>query len=147
MDDVVAAVFKASYNGKKLDDTELNLQSTLLEGMLKASGLAELKGNGSSKSLAEEPADFVEFMSQSLVPSIPCSFDSSCSAMQSEDARSFFRLALGDSPLPANELKPLMVRELKKIRDLYRRCSVSAPDVASREYYSYQLRVLDSMLK
>lgn len=147
MDDVVAAVFKASYNGKKLDDTELNLQSTLLEGMLKASGLAELKGNGSSKSLAEEPADFVEFMAQSLVPSIPCSFDSSCSAMQSEDDCSFFRLALGDSPLPANELKPLMVRELKKIRDLYRRCSVSAPDVASREYYSYQLRVLDSMLK
>ncbi len=148
MDDVVASVFSASYSGKKLDDTERNLQSTLLDGMLKASGLAELRGNGygDKKGLAE-PDYFVDFMAQNLVPSIPCSFDCSRYAAIPEDARSFFRLALGDGPLSPNELKPLMVRELKKVRDLYRRCSVNAPDMASREYYSYQLRVLDSMLK
>lgn len=146
MDDAVAAVFSAAYRGKALDDTERNLQSTLLEGMLKASGLAELKGGaGSSKSL-DEPEDYVEFMAQSLAPAIPCSADCRHAAAAPDEARSFFRIALGDNPLKANELRPLMLREIKKIRDLYRRCSTGAPDAASRAYYSYQLRVIDSML-
>lgn len=147
MDDVVALVFEASYKGKPLDDTELNLQSTLLEGMLKASGLAEIKGKSSSdKSSLTAVDDFNEFVADCLVPSIPCSFDSSRHAVVPEDARSFFRLALGDSPLSPNELKPLMVRQLKKIRALYAKGAKTSTDVTSREYYSYQLRVLDSML-
>lgn len=146
MDDAVAAVFSAAYGGKVLDDTERNLQSTLLEGMLKASGLAELGGGtGAGKALAETD-DYLDFMAQSLAPAIPCSFDCCHSAAVPDEARSFFRLALGDNPLPANELKPLMLREIKKIRNLYRRCSTSAPDAASRAFYSYQLRVIDSML-
>lgn len=146
MDDVVAAVCRAAYGGKALDDTERNLQSTLLEGMLKASGLAELSGGAGNRKALAEPEAYVDFMSQGLAPAIPCSFDCCHRATVPDEARSFFRIALGDNPLPASELRPLMTREIKKIRDLYRRCSASAPDAASREYYSYQLCVIDSVL-
>lgn len=147
LDDAFAAVFDASYKGRPLDDTELNLQSTAIATLAKRSGLDQLSGITIGDKSLDAEAEFTNFMALNSAPSIACSHDLSATSADMEEARSFFRIALGDSPLSSAEMQPLMTRQLRKIRNLYSRCAKTATDVKSSEYYSYQLKVLDKLLK
>ena len=146
MDDVVASIFEASYKGRPLNDTELNLQTAAIAAMAKQSGLEQL-GNVkiADKSLDAE-ADYNEFMALNSMPSAFCSHDLCAASLTPEEARSFFRVALADTALSPSEIKPLMTRQLRKVKALYSKCASSASDSRSREYYAYQVRMIDKLL-
>lgn len=146
MDDAMAAVFEASYKGRPLNDTELNLQTAAIAAMAKQSGLEQLGNVTVAEKGLDAEADFIDFMTLNSMPSALCSHDVNLYALNPEEARSFFRIALGDSPLPASEIKPLMTRQLRKVKALYSKCASSASDTKSREYYSYQVRLIDKLL-
>ncbi len=146
MDDAIATIFEASYKGRPLNDTELSLQTAAIAAMAKQSGLEQLGNVKVAEKGLDAVADFNEFMALNSMPSALCSHDLCASALSPEEARSFFRIALGDSPLPPAEIKPLMTRQLRKVKALYSKCASSASDMKSREYYSYQVRMIDKLL-
>lgn len=146
LDDATKGLFEASYKNRPLNSTEINLQSTAIAAFAKASGLETLSGvNAGSKSVNAEE-DYLNLMAEFSAPAIACSGCPDATALSKDEARSFFRIALGDNPLPESELKPLLTRQLRKIRDLYRQCAASTSDVLSKEFYSYQLMVLNKLL-
>ncbi|MDE5975747.1 MAG: zinc-dependent metalloprotease, partial [Muribaculaceae bacterium] len=146
MDDVTAGVFEASYKNRPLNDTERSLQTAAIAAMAKQSGLDKLSNVAVSEKGLDAEEDFMNFMALYSSPAALCSHDMCLQNLDKDEARSFFRIALGDSPLPPAEIKPLMTRQLRKVRNLYAKCAGSAPDAKSREYYSYQLKVIDKLL-
>lgn len=146
MDDAMATVFEASYKGRPLNDTELNLQTAAIAAMAKQSGLEQLGNVKLSDKGLDAEADFIDFMALNSQPAALCSHDHTAAAVNPDEARSFFRIAMGDSPLPPAEIKPLMTRQLRKVKTLYSNCAKTASDIKSREYYSYQVRMIDKLL-
>lgn len=146
LDDATSALFEASIKNLPLNTTEINLQSTAIAAFAKASGLEALSGvNAGSKSLDAE-ADYLDFVALSAAPAIGCTGCPDATSLSREEAQSFFRIALGDNPLPESELKPLLARQLRRIQAIYKKCATTSKDTMSREYYSYQLMVLDKLL-
>lgn len=155
IDDAMSSVFEASYKGRPLDDTERNLQITAIAALAKTSGLEQLSGIKVSDKSLDAEAEFMNFMAVNSAPAIACSHDVcqhldgdgfDIRSLDPDATRSFFRLAIGDSPLPDAELRPMMTRQLKKIRNLYNRCAGSVSDVKSKEFYSYYIKVIDKLL-
>ena len=146
LDDAMSAIFEASYNNRPLNDTELNLQTIALSALAKGSGLENLTNVKIGDTSLDALEDFDELMRSVSSPAIACSH----SAEKNSDLtgeRSFYRIALGDNPFPAAEMKPLMALQLRKILSLYKKCVSKAKDSKTREYYKYQLRVLDKLMK
>ena len=144
VDDAIKGVFAAAYSNKKLNDTERHLQSLAIEAITKGAGLT--MPGASAKSLAEESwldADPVSLLD--LEPALPCSHDIAAHAA-GEESRSFFRIVFGSAPLPAEELKPMMLARLKKLQKLFSSRATSAPDTSSREFYEYQARTVGLIL-
>lgn len=147
LDDTMKEIFAASFNGKPLTDTEMNLQTTAIAAYAKASGLQALKGMAPAEKSLDAVEDFNSFMMLNSAPAIGCSHTMDVYADVPDEARSFFRLAIGDAPLPDAELKPLMTRQLYKVKALYTKCASTAKDNFSKDYYNYQLRVINALLK
>lgn len=145
LEDAVALIFDAAYNNRSLNDTERNLQSTTLAALARTSGMEKLSGVKISDSALDASQDFQQFMLCSSSPAIGCSH-SFVNDLGLEGERSFYRIAIGDNPLSDSEMKPLMTKQLRNIRDIYKKASKSAPDTSSREYYRYQLQVLEKLL-
>lgn len=143
--DAMTLVFDAAYKNRPLDDTERNLQSTAIAALAKASGMENLSGMKVSSNTFDINEDYMSFITSVSSPSVGCSnsFDRNINL---DSDRAFYRIALGDNPLPESELKPLMARQLRSIRDLYKKCSKTAKNTSDREYYKYQLQVLDKLL-
>lgn len=146
MDDAVDAVFEASLKGRPLNDTELSLQTAAIAAMAKQSGLEQLSNVKVSEKALDPEAAYSEFMTLNSMPAVCCSHDLNASMLNPEEARSFFRIAVGDSPLPGAEIKPLMTRELRKIKNIYSKGAATASDIKTREYYSFQARVIEKLL-
>ena len=146
LDDAMALVFETSYKNRSLDDTEINLQTSAIAALAKASGLDNLNNVKVTDSALDAAMDFNEFVMNVSSPAIACS-QSLSDDLAIDSKRSFFRIALGDNPLPQAEMRPLMTRQLQLIRSLYKKCVSKAPDLKTKEYYKYQLRVLDQLLK
>lgn len=146
LDDATKGIFEASYKNLPLNSTEINLQATAIAAFAKASGLEALSGVSAGSKGIDAEADYINFMAESSTPAIACSGSPYISSISKDEARSFFRIALGDNPLPESELRPLLTRQLRRIRDLYRKCASSSSDTLSKEYYSYQILVLNRLL-
>ncbi|MCH5241942.1 MAG: zinc-dependent metalloprotease [Muribaculaceae bacterium] len=146
IDDAMAAVFDASYKNKSLDDTELNLQSVAILALAKASGMDNLNNVKLADSALDASDAFNEFVMNVSSPSLACSQTPDYN-FGLDNQRAFYRIALGDNPLPQSEMKPLMTHQLQSIRTLYKKCVSKAPDFKTKEYYKYQLRILDQLLK
>lgn len=142
MDEVVNGIFAQTLNGKAINDTERLLQTTAIDLMASASGLPGAAA-GSSKGITDAYEEMMQMMAE---PSIPCSLDHArCAHDHGDEARSFFRLAMGDPALPLAEMQPMMTARLQGLLKMYR--SAKAPDTATREYYDYQIRKIERILK
>lgn len=121
------------------------------------------KTTSSSKSIADENPflsderemsvidEFVATLAAETIPALPCGFTGShslteaCSAHH-EGENSFFRLLLNQTPLPTNELRPMMTSLLRKTQNLYKSRRATAPDAATRDFYDYQILSIDRVL-
>ena len=141
MDDVTKGIFAATLSGKKLTDTERNLQSLTIDAFANASGLPGVIKAASSKKSAVETYEETAAMLAS--PTLPCSLDAGdCAHL--DPTKSFFRLAMGDPALPAHELQPMMTARLKKLLSVYR--AAKAPDASTKEFYDYQIKKINHIL-
>lgn len=162
IDEAYNGLFDATIKGKKLNSTEKNLQQSAIDAMTVYSGLKP-KTTSSSKSIADENPflsderemsvidEFVATLAAETIPALPCGFTGShslteaCSAHH-EGENSFFRLLLNQTPLPTNELRPMMTSLLRKTLNLYKSRRATAPDAATRDFYDYQILSIDRVL-
>lgn len=138
--DVIAELFKPTYQGASLTDTDINLQSTAISLMINYSGLkpvAEKKGMSAL-------SDYAEVVSLTNEPTLPCSH--TC-LEHSADNNSFLRINFGLSALPANLSAPLMTAQLKKISQLYKQKRLSATKQSTKDFYDYQILKIDNLFK
>lgn len=139
LDDAFKCVFEGAYASRKLTDTDRHLQQYAVDAMLKGSGMLPA-GSASAKSVADE---FDAMMAEGEMPSVPCSH---CYAQADEHPHSFFRLVMGDAPMPSSEFQPLMMSRLKTTMALMKRAMASTADASSRDFYEYQIRRIDAVL-
>ena len=145
LDDCFDEIFATTIAGKPLDSTEINIQSAAIATMARNSGLEALTGvSTGSKALAPEgEADTFKALSESTEQT--CTWRGANTL--TDETRAFYRFALDENPLPENEMRPLLARQLRKTQHLYRKAMKKTSDVMTREYYAYQLNVLDKLLK
>lgn len=132
LDDVIAELFKATYQGKKLNDTEMELQTASITALIKQSGLSAETAKKTASTLA-----FEEVVSLSNEPTLPCSH-SACQH-QVTDKESFLRINFGLPTLSPTVGAPLMMGKLKKILSLYKQKRAATVDVMTRDFYDYQI--------
>ncbi|MCH5217740.1 MAG: zinc-dependent metalloprotease [Muribaculaceae bacterium] len=147
LDDVTDEIFIASLRGEALNDTEINLQSTAIASFAKASGLDTFTSSKAALADVDAVAEFNSFMQLASGPAVACSADRSMASSVSDETRAFFRVAMGDNPLPESQMKPLLARQLRRIRSIYSKAAKKTSDTVTKEYYIYQLRVLDRLLE
>ena len=154
MDDAMRGIFAATYAGKPLDETERNMQSAAINGLIRLSGLQpeakkEKKSALAYSDEAEEltaPEEFERMTAHGIAPAIPCSMTHSHAVENDGKSRSFYRILMGHPSLPANELYPMMTGQLRKVLSLYRAKRATAADPTTRDFYDYQIRVIDNVL-
>jgi hypothetical protein len=144
MDDVIKGLFKVSYEGKALNETERAIQTNAIEAMTKYSGLSTSSGKSSS-SLFDDSA-YLEAMAELARPSIPCSAGCLDHAVSIDEGRQFFRLVFGEPVIPQIDLRAMMAARLQQVLTLYKQQKNRTTDKATRNYYNYQIRVLNQLL-
>ena len=144
VDDAIKGIFAATYAGKALDATEKTMQSAAITAMIKHSGLKTEAAKSTAKALDAEAA-YEEMIALASAPALPCSH--SHISADGDASRDFFRVCLAhQTPLPAVELNPLMTAQLRRIQNLYRTKRASTTDTSTRNFYDYQLQVIEKVL-
>lgn len=144
-----AAIFEPTLSGRKLDESERNMQQAAINVFTTYSGLKPKESKTSGRSFADEEAlspiaEFEEMLAASTLPDFPCGH-ALCGVSDTED-RSFFRLLLNQQTLPATELRPMMTSLLKKTLNLYKTRRASTADAATRDFYDYQIISIERIL-
>ena len=135
LDDVIAEVFKPSFQGQNLNRREQEMQTVALSFLIAYSGL-----NGSGKNVAAKQslAGYYDLLAANASPEIPCSYDG-------QDDKSFFR---NDRPqsISLDRIAPLMTARLKKIEALYKQQRTSV-NRQTRDFYDYRLLIIRSLFE
>lgn len=135
LDDALTELFKASYQGKKLDAAERDIQSAALAVIIKYSGLTPTSGKKTSSTKAF--SDYQAIVSLGYSPDVPCSH-TACEANREEEV-SFLRINMGQPGISNTRIAPLMTAHLKKIESLYKQQRARTSDKTTRDFYDYQL--------
>lgn len=130
--DLIAEIFKATYQGKKLNDVERDLQNAAIAQFMRYSTLQTGSAPRTAFYTDKEPADMA----------FPCSHDL-CRRHNSEE-QSFTRITTGPS-LSANDVAPYMTGALKKILALYKQKRAATTDNATRNFYDYQIITIEKL--
>ena len=132
LSDVIAEVFKATYQGRKLNDVERDLQSETIELLIQYS---DLQGTPVKVNLGTLTDD----VDLEGIP-FPCSH---VLAHQAEE-QSFTRFTLGPS-MSVAEMAPYMSGALKKVLTLYKQKRAVTTDAATRDFYDYQIVTIEKL--
>ncbi len=125
LNDVIAEVFKATYQGRKLNDVERDIQSAAINLFIGYSNLKDAAKSTTSRLTDDIDLDGTPF---------PCSH----SLCHHAEEQSFTRFTLGPS-MSTNEMAPYMTGALKKILSLYKQKRAATADNATRDFYDYQI--------
>lgn len=142
LDDAVKGIFASTYNGKSLTDADRNMQAAAIAAMTKYSGLKPAQSKASAKALTATE-EFEQYSLTADAPAVPCSF---AHAAADEESTSFFRILLGLPTMSETELQPIMASRLEDILSLYE-SKAGSGDRATRDFYSYHIRVLKNILE
>lgn len=138
--DVIAELFKATYQGANLTDADINIQSTAISLLTNYSGLKE----ASDKKGAVALTDYAEMVAAAHEPAVPCSH--TC-LDKSADDHSFIRINFGLPTLATSVSAPLMSAQLKKISLLYKQKRLTATKQSTKDFYDYQILKIDNLFK
>lgn len=138
VNDLIADVFKATYQNKPLNADEIALQSAAIAQMISGSGLKKQEAKGKSSF-----TDLDQFMFE-MEPSLPCSHTA---LEHAEGQHSFLRINYGLPSLSPVLLNATMSAQLKKISTLYKQKRALTTDVTSRNFYDYQILTIDKLFK
>lgn len=132
LNDVIAEVFKATYQGRKLNDVERDLQSETIELLIQYSDLQGTPVKVNLNALTDD-------VNLEGIP-FPCSH---VLAHQAEE-QSFTRFTLGPS-MSVAEMAPYMSGALKKVLTLYKQKRAVTTDAATRDFYDYQIVTIEKL--
>lgn len=142
MNDAFRGVFDATYKNKSLNATERTMQCQAIDVFTLYSGLKPKESKSSSKAIAATD-EFVMTLAESTVPELPCSMSPVC---LEDGSKSFVRILLNQPAMPLNELRPMMTAQLRKVLALYKSKRAVAPDASTRDFYDYQIHVINNVL-
>ena len=129
---MIAEVFKATYQGRKLNDVERGLQSETIELLIQYSDLQGTPVKVNLNALTDD-------VDLEGIP-FPCSH---VLAHQAEE-QSFTRFTLGPS-MSVAEMAPYMSGALKKVLTLYKQKRAVTTDAATRDFYDYQIVTIEKL--
>lgn len=139
MDDAVNGIFEGVKKGRKINDTERTLQSTAVDIMTKFSGLkVELKKSPTKAINDDADMEFIALLADSSNSGMGCDYFLP-SGINADADRSFFRLLVNQTSLPAAELCPLMAARLKQVLSFYKTGRALVSDTATRDFFDYQI--------
>jgi hypothetical protein len=113
--------------------------------MTKYSGLQTSSSKSSSSSLYDEE-EYLAAKAELAQPSIPCSAGCLDHAASLDESRQFFRLVFGEPVIPQIDLRAMMAARLQQVLTLYQQQKNRTSDKTTRNYYNYQIRVLNQLL-
>lgn len=142
VNDVIAEVFKATYQNKALNADEINIQTTALNQIIGGSGLK--KQDAKAKATASSDESFMIDEHECLSPSMPCSHTA---LERADESRSFLRINFGLPTLQPVLLNSMMTAQLKKVLALYKQKKATTADVATRNFYDYQILTIEKLFK
>lgn len=135
LDDAFSEMFKPTYQGVKLSQADMNIQSAAVALMINYTGLGKVAEKKASTALA----DYEEVLRQTCEPALPCSH------IHGHES-SFTRINFGLPTLSKEQLAAVMTGRLNKIAQLYKsRRAASTGD--TRDFYDYQLLLIERTLK
>lgn len=135
LDDAFSEMFKPTYQGVKLSQADMNIQSAAVALMINYTGL----GKAAEKKASTALADYEEVLRQTCEPALPCSH------IHGHES-SFTRINFGLPTLSKEQLAAVMTGRLNKIAQLYKsRRAASTGD--TRDFYDYQLFLIERTLK
>mgnify|MGYP002611250407 FL=1 len=135
LDDAFSEMFKPTYQGVKLSQADMNIQSAAVALMINYTGL----GKAAEKKASTALADYEEVLRQTCEPALPCSH------IHGHES-SFTRINFGLPTLSKEQLAAVMTGRLNKIAQLYKsRRAASTGD--TRDFYDYQLLLIERTLK
>ncbi len=142
VDDVMQGVFKYTYNGKSLNETEVELQSAAIAIMIKYSNL---DAGAAKKTIIPSALSVYEEFCEDIDRSVRvCSH--ACPHEHEGDEHSFLRINFGLPTLPETIAAPLMTAKLKDILSLYKKRAKSG-DKNSKDFYNYQILKLEKLFE
>ena len=135
LDDAFSEMFKPTYQGVKLSQADMNIQSAAVALMINYTGLGKVAEKKASTALA----DYEEVLRQTCEPALPCSH------IHGHES-SVTRVNCGLPTLSKEQLAAVMTGRLNKIAQLYKsRRAASTGD--TRDFYDYQLLLIERTLK
>lgn len=135
IDDFTKEVFKATQNGQSLNEAEMSLQAAAIASLSKTSGLEPAKAKAAT-GFQEAP----EAIDNDV---IICSHGH---AHQLDGSNSFLRINFGLPTLSPVVGAPMMTAKLKSILSLYKQRRGTG-NVATRNFYDYQILKIETLLK
>uniref|UniRef100_A0AB33J8A0 Zinc-dependent metalloprotease n=1 Tax=Prevotella sp. GTC17259 TaxID=3236795 RepID=A0AB33J8A0_9BACT len=134
INDVFNTLFAPTMQGRALSEADLRLQSGVINLFKLTSGLQPKPEKKGLSLLTGEEADKLMVETTELA----C-----CKAHQGQ---SFMRIIYGLPSLSTDVMAPLMLNQLKKVRSLYGQKRATG-DSKTRNFYEYQILMIDKLLK
>ena len=134
LNDLIAEVFKTTYQGRKLNNIERDLQSETINQFIRYSSLKP----ASSGIRNLDFTDDIDLESEAF----PCSH-ALCRHHDSEE-QSFTRINMGPA-LSSADMAPYMTGALKKVLALYKQKRAATADSATRNFYDYQIITIEKL--
>ncbi|GAB6011428.1 zinc-dependent metalloprotease [Viscerimonas tarda] len=136
LNDVIAEVFKTSYQNRPLNADEITIQSAAISQLINGSSLRKQEARA-------QVTAFDDLLTSASEQSLPCCY----SDLEDPDRHSFLRINFGLPSLPGIQLNPLMAAQLKKVLALYKQRRATTADATSRNFYDYHILTIDKLFK
>ncbi len=138
LNDLISEVFRDSQAGKRLSLVELDMQSAVVLELI-THYTPSTKMNDKT-ALAEEYDRLYE-----QAPAMPCSHYG-CNHHDDEFSDDFSRITINTPGFNKFEAAPYMLGALKKIQSIYRTARANTTDSETRNFYDYQLLLIEQAL-
>lgn len=134
LNDLIAEVFKTTYQGRKLNNIERDLQSETINQFIRYSSLKPTSSGIRNLDFTDD----IDLESEAF----PCSH-ALCRHHDSEE-QSFTRINMGPA-LSSADMAPYMTGALKKVLALYKQKRAATADSATRNFYDYQIITIEKL--
>lgn len=129
MSDAFNEIFRPTLQGKSLTEEDMELESQTIDFFKKMSGLGQAE---------EKPKGLFSLHGMSEEKLLPCD--------NWNPDHSFMRINYGLPSLPAEQLKPLMLSQIKKVKALLLQRRGTG-DSKTRDFYEYKILEINKLLK
>lgn len=161
MNDLMNEIFKPTLKGNKLSSVDMDMQIASIDKLISLSDVKQEQKVSKSKKLTLSEAHFELLYSDINKPTLACGYSVNKSmtidshSAHSDDcgcnhglngAKSFFRVNMSQVIAPKSLTQPLWYAKLLWVKDMYASKVAKTKDRATKDFYMYQIMVLNKVL-